>query len=200
MRSLSFSLPRRRGFTLLELMLVIALVAVLVLMTWNGYAVYVKKADSVACMTKLRNLGVGLANYVSDKQTWPQEDVLNDAQGKPPGADKLWDWWYQQMKEYGIGKEDWFCPAELRKRPMSEKDKEAEEDEDESGFKPAIKEPTYIPMKFAYGEHKPFEYMMPWVTERADWHGTGMNKLMWDGTIQKEFSFDAIKKMRQGGQ
>jgi prepilin-type N-terminal cleavage/methylation domain-containing protein len=185
----------RRGFTLLELMLVIALIAVLVMMSWRGYGVYVKKADSVACTVKMRNMGVALQSYLVDKQTWPQEDVLNDANGNPPPADKLWDWWYKELKQFGVYRDDWYCPAEMRKKP---KDSKSDDEEDATGFKPEIKDPSYITAKFSYGTVSATAHFQPWITESADWHGTGMNKLMPDLSIQKEFSFEAIKQMRQG--
>jgi prepilin-type N-terminal cleavage/methylation domain-containing protein len=194
------SLPsrlRRRGFTLLELMLVITLIAVLVLMSWRTYGYFVKKADSVACVKKMTNFGVALANYVSDKHTWPDEDILKDGNGNPPTEARLWDWWYEEMKEYGIGKDDWFCPAELRRN--SHNSKSNDDDDDEAGNKRQIQDPSYIPAKFSYGAYKPFEYGQPWLIERADFHDTGANKLMPDGSVQKEMSLENLRKMKGGG-
>jgi prepilin-type N-terminal cleavage/methylation domain-containing protein len=193
-----FRPSRRGGFTLLELMLVIAIIAVLVMMSWRGYGIYVKKADSVACATKMKNFYVGLQNYMIDKQTWPQEDVLNDANGNPPPQNKLWDWWCKQMKEFGVGRNDWYCPAELRQNPNKMK-QEDEEEESSAGFKPEVKDPSYIPSQFSYGTVMPYQSNQPWLIESADFHGTGMNKLMPDAAIIREFSFDAIKKMRMAG-
>lgn len=192
------SLRRRPGFTLLELMLVIALVAVLALLTWKGYGRYLPKAEAAVCTKKMVNFGVALQNYVSDKQTWPQEDVLNDPSGNPPDEDVLWDWWYKQMKEYGIGHDDWYCPTDLR---AMEKEKQADkasgEEEDESNSE--LKNPSYIPSKFDYGFYKPFDSTyQPWLVERTG-HADGMNKLMPDGTVQKEFNFKAIRGLKSGG-
>jgi hypothetical protein len=180
-------------------MLVIALIAVLVMMSWRGYGVYVKKADSVACATKMRNFGVALKNHMIDRQTWPQEDVLADANGNPPPQNRLWDWWCKEMKQFGVSRDDWYCPSELRKNPNKTKMEDEDDGESEAGFKPEIKDPSYIPSKFGFGTVKPYQSNQPWVIESADWHGTGMNKLMPDLSIQKEFSFEAIKQMRMGG-
>ena len=196
MQSVYSPFPRTRGYTLIELMLVLALVAALAMMAWLGYLKYMHKGESVACTKKMVNMGVALAHYVSDKQEWPQEDVLNDADGKPPGEDKLWNWWFEQMGPYGMTREDWFCPSDLR---MKEKEKEVDEaaGKDEPGTG-ALKDPTYIPGKFGPGFYAPYDTPnQPWAIERFS-HDDGMNKLMPNGTIQKEFNFKALKDMRGG--
>lgn len=188
--------PHRRGYTLLELMLVIALVAALAMMAWLGYLKYMHKGESVACAKKMMNMGAALTTYVSDKQEWPQEDILNDANGKPPEEDRLWSWWFEQLKDYGIGREDWFCPSDLRAK-AKEKASEAAGEKDEPGTG-ALKDPTYIPGKFGPGFYAPYNFPnQPWVTERWS-HDDGMNKLMPNGTIQKEFNFKALKETRGG--
>jgi prepilin-type N-terminal cleavage/methylation domain-containing protein len=183
-----------RAFTLLELMIVIALIAVLVLISWSSYGYYIRKADSVACTKKMRGWGVALATYVSDKQTWPQEDVLNDASGNPPSEKVLWNWWYNEMKPYGVDRDAWYCPADLRKKRGSKQS----EQEDDDGIKGEIEDHSYITAKFSFGSYKPFEYGQPWMTESQDFHESGMNVLMPDGTIQKQFSLDAVRKMKMG--
>jgi prepilin-type N-terminal cleavage/methylation domain-containing protein len=189
---------RRPGFTLLELMLSIALVAALTLMAWRGYGIYVQRADSAACIGKMRNFHAALLNYVTEKQTWPDESIL-EKDGRKPTENQLWDWWYTTMKDYGVGEEDWYCPADLRKRAKNPKDaKPGEDDADELGFKPTLKDQSYIPAKFSYGPTKPYEYNQPWLTERQDFHnGEGMNKVMFNGSVRKEFSLENLKKMRQ---
>ena len=112
MQSVYSPFPRTRGYTLIELMLVLALVAALAMMAWLGYLKYMHKGESVACTKKMVNMGVALAHYVSDKQEWPQEDVLNDADGKPlfPKAKILvaqedGDYWLSQTVADGAPKE-----------------------------------------------------------------------------------------------
>ena len=195
--------PRpRRGFTLLELLLVLALIAVLMLLAFQGYGVYIKKGEDGACKIKLRNWGVALNNYIVDKGTWPNEEVLYDANGKPPDEDVMWDWWYKEMggdgkdkPGYGISHDEWYCPTDLRKRAQEKKADEESGEKDTA----VLKNPSYIPAKFSFGPYKPFEYAnQPWIIERAG-HDEGMNKLMPDGTVQKEYNFKAIGNMRPGG-
>lgn len=188
--------PRlRRGFTLLELMLVLVLIAVLMLLAFQGYGVFIKKGEEAACKAKLVNWGIALNTYITDKGTWPNEEVLYDANGKAPDEDVLWEWWYKEMIKYGISHADWFCPTDLRKRAQ---EKKADE---ESGEKDTaiLKNPSYIPAKFSFGPYKPFEFAnQPWVIERAG-HDEFMNKLMPDRTVQKEYNFKALGGMRPGG-
>ncbi len=204
MTSVFFPSPRsRRGFTLLELMLVLVLIAVLILLVFQGYGIYVRKGEEAACKGKLVNWGVALSNYISEKGTWPNEEVLYDKEGKPPEEDVLWDWWYLEMKGdpkqnkpgWGISLDDWFCPTDLRKRKDEDK---ADKDSGEPESKHELKNPTYIPAKFSFGPYKPFEHPnQPWVVERAG-HDEGMNKLMPDGRVQKEYNFKAIGNIRPG--
>ena len=185
----------RRAFTLMELMLVLLLLAVLLMLAYMGYGVYVNKGEEAACQGKLVQWGAGLNSYIVDQGTWPNEEVLYDANGKPPEEDVLWDWWYKEMKKVGIDHDGWFCPTDLRERA---KKKKAEK---ESGEKPSTAElqnPSYIPGQFSFGPYKPFDYpTQPWVIERAG-HDQFMNKLMPDGTVQKEYNFKAIGGMRPG--
>lgn len=193
-----FPTRRRRGFTLLELMLTIALVAALVLMAWRGYGIYVQRADAATCVVKMRTFHAALANYVSSNQTWPDETVL-ERDGRKPTENQLWDWWYTTMKPYGVDEEAWYCPGDLRKRARNQKDaKPGEDDADEFGFKPTLKDQSYIPAKFSYGPVKPYEYNQPWLTERQDFHGgEGMNKVGFDGKVTKTFNLESLRKMRQ---
>src|SRR5688572_5776681 len=122
MKNSFVSLPRRpRGFNMVELMIVVAIVAVLTLMAYNGYGAYVRKGEYAACVKKMKNFGSALQSYVTENQGWPDEDVLSDATGKPPDEDVLWDWWYEKMLKFGITHDDWFCPTDLRLKNLEKK-------------------------------------------------------------------------------
>ena len=185
-----------RGMTLIELMLVLVIVATLALLAYQSYGRYVRKAEAAACVGKLVNFGTGLRNYVTDKQEWPQEDVLNDSNGKPPDEDTLWDWWYRKLKPYNIGHDDWYCPTDLKQ--MEREKKEAKPAEEEES-KAELQNPSYIPSKFGPGFYAPHEYPnQPWVVERTG-HAEGMNKLMPDGRVEREFNFKALRGNGGGG-
>jgi hypothetical protein len=159
--------------------------------------VYVQRGEFAACTGRIANFGKALQAYVSDNGQWPQEDVLNQ-DGKQPDEDVLWDWWFKQLKgtkgnSGGLSEDDWFCPSDLAMRKKEEKMDE-EQGKSESGFKPAIKTPSYIPMKFGPGPYAPFDVPnFPWAIERFG-HPQGMHKVMPNGTVQVEFNFKTLKR------
>lgn len=196
MRSLLSSFPRRRGFTLLELSIVVTIVVLLCLMAFRAYSIYVKKGESGACVQKIANFGKALQGYVTDNNQWPQEDVLVGPNGGTPDEDELWDWWFKQLKPHGLSEDDWYCPADLA---MRKKEREVDEKEGKSDSKHAIKNPSYIPAKFGPGPYAPYEVPNhPWAIE-ARGHYDGMNKVMPNGTVQKELNFKAMNRVPAGG-
>ena len=59
---------RRRGFTLLELLVVIGIIAVLAGMTYPVYQHVTQNGKAAACISNLRQLGVGLNSYLNDHE------------------------------------------------------------------------------------------------------------------------------------
>jgi type II secretory pathway pseudopilin PulG len=199
MRPASIKPPFRRAWSLVEMMIVLVIVILLCLMAYRGYSVYVKRGEAGACVQRIANFGKGLQAYLSEHGQWPQEDVLKKGgDGKPPEEDVLWDWWFKQLKDQGISEDDWYCPSDLSARKEEEK-RDQEENKNETGFKPAIKDPSYIPSKFDPGPYAPLEDAnFPWAIERTG-HYDGMRKVMPNGTVQIEFNFKAIKNRSPGG-
>lgn len=63
----------RRAFTLIELLVVIAIIAVLIGILLPGLAEARRTAKSVACLSKLKQIGVGITLYFNDfRDTLPQ--------------------------------------------------------------------------------------------------------------------------------
>lgn len=182
-------LRSRRAITLIEIMLVIVIVMLLSLVALVSYSRWIKRADSLACMQRLRNLGAALNNYIVDKHEWPQEPGADDDESDV-SEDQLWEWWMQTMKPYGMDRNSWFCPAELR---MERKQKG--ERQEEMGITAGLKDPSYIPDQIPAGEYEPFRYPnQPWAVERSDFHGDGQSKLMPGGErIEKEVNFGAMR-------
>ena len=68
--------PRRgqRGFTLLELMVVLAIVAILVSIAIPSYSVYVRKAERKAAMAALQGLAQSMERFYAQSNTYEGAD------------------------------------------------------------------------------------------------------------------------------
>ncbi len=64
----SASIPHRNGFSLLELLLALGIVAILMVVTSLGVSTLSQRAKSVQCMTNLKALGMGIQQYTIDYQ------------------------------------------------------------------------------------------------------------------------------------
>ena len=111
----------RAGFTLIELLAVIAIIALMSAMLLPQVGKFQEKAQSVVCMSNLRQIGIGVLNYVGDNnndypiiEPDPQNPVyppLNDSsdpnaiQAKP-----LLD----VLGPYGVTDAVLKCPADLK--------------------------------------------------------------------------------------
>jgi prepilin-type N-terminal cleavage/methylation domain-containing protein/prepilin-type processing-associated H-X9-DG protein len=73
---------RRRGFTLVELLTVIAIVAVLALLLFVGTAKIRTRLDQTTCASNMRMMGQGALLYANDNRgRLPPVDNLKDANG-----------------------------------------------------------------------------------------------------------------------
>ena len=93
---------RTRGFTLVELLVVIGIIALLVSILLPALSRAREMAKQTKCLSKLKNIGNAFVMYVNDNQGWlPADGIYNH---NP--ADYLW-WeqaWISQLQYGGIGK------------------------------------------------------------------------------------------------
>jgi type II secretory pathway pseudopilin PulG len=71
------------GFTILEAIAMVAIVAILVVFTIPNYNTWLAKASQAKCMANMRSVHLALGNYLNDhKDIWPQ--------GPSPLEGKAW--------------------------------------------------------------------------------------------------------------
>ncbi|BDI31192.1 hypothetical protein CCAX7_32430 [Capsulimonas corticalis] len=73
--------PLRRGFTLIELLVVIAIIAILAAILFPVFAKAREKARQISCASNLRQIGIGILQYVQDND----ENYPTGAQNCPLG-------------------------------------------------------------------------------------------------------------------
>jgi prepilin-type N-terminal cleavage/methylation domain-containing protein len=165
-----------KAFTLLELVITVALIAVLCALCVIAYSKYIRKASDVVSKKNLKNLGVGLGNYLVSTGNWPQvpETLGTGAGGE---EDEYWEWWCHTLEPYGVGDTAWHCPWDEKERKSKMK---------ENGETNLPKYwSSYIPTEFDEGSDTPYRWRQAWLWERTDFSGDGQNCLMPDGSIIK---------------
>lgn len=155
-----------RGFTILDLIAVVSIIAILVAIAAPNLSDYLRKAQEVRCMANMRSITFGLRAYLQDHgNVWPQ--------GPSPEAGRAWeDYWLGILRPYGITDKTWQCPSTL----VSE-----EQDAPLVHYTPTLFPP--VPgIAERWSAH-------PWLIERGEGHGHGALICFPDGSIK---SFDKV--------
>lgn len=164
--------PAPHGYTLIEMLIVIAIVALLATISFPVFGQFRNMAGYAACISNLRIMHVGFNSYMQDHEmVWPQlpDDGSED-------EEQEWKWWYEKLKDYGVAKTNWVCPSDDTHRGVAN---------DDSGEE--IYSSSYVPTTFDDSPNTAFRWNQPWVLERGGFHKKtqGPNMLMPDGTIQQ---------------
>jgi prepilin-type N-terminal cleavage/methylation domain-containing protein len=78
-------LSKRRGFTLIELLVVIAIIAVLIALLLPAVQAAREAARRAQCVNNLKQLGLGVHNYISTHNAFPplMSNFANPGYGAP---------------------------------------------------------------------------------------------------------------------
>ena len=193
MASNSLSLVRRStsGFTLVELLVSLAIIALLIGLGSPQVSRALEKAKSVKCLNNLRQIGVCANLYAADNsghfpmvESMPSDEVYpQDVDGVNPKP------LFETLSPYGLSKETLKCPADLAgpnyftKEGSSYQWRNVVDDELASAIK-------------IYGRRGTFTPSSAWVVICTDYdgvHGGHSNRLYADGHVR-----DASTRLRGG--
>jgi type II secretory pathway pseudopilin PulG len=151
------------AYTFVELLVVFGIIALLSLISFYGYAKYKRHAEKSQCMSQMRTIHQGLANYVSDKGNWPQPPMTPDEATE----EKWFGFWVATLEPYGVPAEAWICPT----------------DKVEAGEEIVGQRGSYVATVFDTGPWTPYRWNQPWLMERGDMHGKGAHIIFPRGEI-----------------
>jgi prepilin-type N-terminal cleavage/methylation domain-containing protein len=113
--SKSFRKTARRGFTLVELIITLAIVGLLVGLALPEFSRFQDRARSTACLANLRTIGVSVRNYVNDNDaTFPiiETNPASPIYPEELGARGI----LETLQPYGLVENALRCPADVKAR------------------------------------------------------------------------------------
>ncbi|MCX6973148.1 MAG: hypothetical protein NTZ94_02410 [Verrucomicrobia bacterium] len=154
-----------RGFTILEALAVVAMIAVLVALSFPAYERIRPALEREVCMNNLKNLRVAFSGYATEG--WPQ---IPDGIKLGSLAEQRW-WLEKTQKDLGLSKSAWQCPT-IRRQFAKEPEKD----------RPLI---HYLPTPFSKEPNRANKSpRMPWFIEIGDAHGQGNLLVRQNGTVE----------------
>lgn len=109
----------KRGFTLIELLVVIAIIAILAAILFPVFAQAKAAAKSIACLSNMKQLGLGVQMYLSDnddrvfyRSGWVNSRSGNTKILNPGDSSNHYRWWNLLMP-YVKSNSVFACPSDL---------------------------------------------------------------------------------------
>jgi len=156
------------GFTLIELMTVLIIIAILVLLLLPTFQGLRAKAERGTCIMNLRNLYAAAADYVQQHGHWPQVDTAGLRSGQYAKD------WIAELSPFGITRKNWICPS--MQRALGNPDYMQEK----------YTRIDYISTNFDDQPHTPYKWRaQPWFAEKGAVHGEGPLLIVSDGNVHE---------------
>jgi prepilin-type N-terminal cleavage/methylation domain-containing protein len=112
----AFRTPQSHGgFTLIELIAVICIVAILAGLSFPSLRQVMDRADSIACANNLRQIGIAVNLAANDNENcYPK--IETDASNPIYAAEDKAKTLYEALKDYGITEKTLRCPADAKRK------------------------------------------------------------------------------------
>jgi len=108
-------LLQKRGLTIVELLAVLAIVAILLGLGVPEYYRYIDRANSAACAANLRSIGLAVRNYINENDgTFPIIETNPDNPIYPPEVQARP--MLETLEPYGVTSRTLRCPSDERAR------------------------------------------------------------------------------------
>jgi prepilin-type N-terminal cleavage/methylation domain-containing protein len=170
-------LNRDCGFTLLELLCALVVIAILATLSAPLAGSFRARTQGLQCVTNLKGLGTGAAAYMTDhNNTWPQivRAEADDSNVSPGQREaEVTAKWIEALAPYGVTDKTWRCPTiEAKMRA--------------NGAPGAVnaKRLDYSPTQFDKEPGSALQWPShPWFIERTPSHGLGPRLLQANGRV-----------------
>jgi prepilin-type N-terminal cleavage/methylation domain-containing protein len=160
------------GFTLVELLTVMVIIAVLVVLTVGAVEQIRARTERMNCTGNLRNLYAGLQSYLVQNDHWPQcpHRLRQDA---------FDEWWIEELEKVKIPEKTWHCPTLTREQKSS-----SYLEATGGQTKTKKKHIHYLPTPFDEHPATPRRWpTQPWLIEIYNGHGDGALMIFPDGSV-----------------
>jgi prepilin-type N-terminal cleavage/methylation domain-containing protein len=164
----AFRKPAERGFTLLEVFVVVVIIGILATLLIPVFSKIRARAQRVQCMANLRSLYIAAESYIQQNGSWPQIPMSDSDSAENDYANA----WITALTPFGPTQQTWICPTiqELLQNPDLSKLENVRVDYFATSFDDKPLTPHQWPKQ-------------PWFAETGDVHGNGNLIIFTDGSI-----------------